>query len=87
MPVPAALVDVGSLTKVLVASLLAGAGLVAVFALGIVGVSTYLGQQPIGTQADGAASKRRPLGLVLAVICFAVVVAGVAYGLYVMLNK
>lgn len=70
-----------SLFKVLLASLLGGAGLVAVFALGLVGVSAYVGA------IDGGASpgRRQPAGLAVAVACFAVVVAGVGYGIYVML--
>lgn len=82
----ASLVDVGPLTRVLVTSLLAGGGLVAVFALGIVGVSTYVAP-PADQQASGSVPWRRPAGLLLAVGCFSVVAAGVTYGLYVMLNK
>lgn len=75
--------DVASLGKVLVASLLAGGGLVAVFALGLVGVSAYVGE----TAGGPGGTVRKPLGLLVAVVCFAVVVLGVAYGLYVMLDK
>ncbi len=85
------LIDVGSLFKVLVASILAGAGLVAVFAIGITGLSAYAGGAPAaGSAGSGAApatGRRQPLGLVVAIVSFAVVLAGVAYGLYVMLNK
>jgi len=69
------------------ASVLAGAGLVAVFALGIVGLSAYQGQPGNAEPGSGQVATRRQLGLLVALTCFAVVVAGVAYGLYVMLNK
>lgn len=82
-----ALIDTGSLIKVLMASVLAGAGLVAVFALGIVGLSAYQGQPGNAEPGSGQVATRRPLGLLVALTCFAVVIAGVAYGLYVMLNK
>lgn len=85
----ASLLDVGSLTKVLIASLLAGAGLVAIFALGIAGVSAFVGQPagPPASSEPGPVAPRRLLGLILAIICFTAVLAGVVYGLYVMLNK
>lgn len=82
-----ALIDTGSLIKVLMASVLAGAGLVAVFALGIVGLSAYEGQLGNAEPGSGQVATRRQLGLLVALTCFAVVIAGVAYGLYVMLNK
>ncbi len=82
-----ALIDTGSLIKVLMASVLAGAGLVAVFALGIVGLSAYQGQPGNAEPGSGQVATRRQLGLLVALTCFAVVIAGVAYGLYVMLNK
>ncbi|ETK35687.1 hypothetical protein [Microbispora sp. ATCC PTA-5024] len=71
-------IDVDALWKVLVAGLVAGAGLVAVYALGLVGLAAARTQ-------DGTAA--RPAGVVVAVVCFALVLAGALLGLYVMLAK
>jgi hypothetical protein len=80
----APLVDVSSLVKVLVASLLGGAGLVAIFALGLAGVSAYVGNTEGGA---AVAPGRKPAGLMVALTSFAVVIAGVAYGISVLLNS
>ncbi len=72
-------VDGGALLQVLIASILGGAGLVAVFAVGLVGTSIA------GTQ--GQSSARRAAGLSLAGASFLIVVAGVVLGIYAMLNK
>lgn len=64
--------------KVLVYSLLLGAGLPVLYALGI----RSLALAPGGTSSDGAGTTRRStLGVVLAAVCFAVVLVGVALGL------
>ncbi|GAA3013999.1 hypothetical protein [Streptosporangium longisporum] len=65
-------VDLDALWKVLLASLLAGAGLAAVFSLALVGLS--------GGRTAGRAAGRAGAGL-----CLLVVAAGIAVGLYVML--
>jgi hypothetical protein len=73
-------IDLSALGQVLLASLLIGAGLVAVFSVGLVGLSAY----------EGAAGRRRtaaPLGLAVAGVCFAVVLGGVGLGLWSILNK
>ena len=74
-------IDFGALWQVLVASVLVGAGLVAVFSVGLVGLSAYEGELAGGVQT------RRPLGLVVAGVCFAVVIGGVALGLWTIFNK
>ncbi|MGS2646223.1 hypothetical protein [Streptosporangium sp. LJ11] len=63
-------IDLDALWRVLLASLLAGAGLVAVFSLALVGLSSG-----------------RTAGRVGAGLCFLVVAAGIALGLYVMLAR
>ncbi len=65
--------------KVLVYSLVLGAGLPVVYALGV----RALAMGGAGTSApDGAPVVRRhPVGTVLATVCFLVVLAGVAVGL------
>ena len=82
------MIDVSALVQVLIASLLGGVGLVALFALGLVAMSAYLGN-PGGETAEGSAvsAGRKPVGLLIAVTCIAVVVTGVGYGLYLLLSK
>jgi hypothetical protein len=72
-------VDVDALWKVLVFGLAGGVVLVALFAVGMVGLAAR-------TTAH-AGSQARVAGLALAVVCFTIVVAGAALGLYVMLKK
>ena len=63
-------VDVGALARVLGTSLLCGVGLVALYALGLVGLSTA-----------GAGGGRRQAGLALAAACFLAVAGAVVLGL------
>ncbi len=62
--------------KVLLYSLVLGAGLPVVYALGV----RSLALASSGSTA-GARGERHPLGLALATVCFVVVLAGVAVGL------
>ena len=95
-------IDLSALGQVLLASVLAGAGLVACFALGIVGWSVWeprdagdgAAQVPgqgrragTGSTAGAAGTGARVAGLALAVGCFTIVVAGVAFGLFSVLDK
>ena len=63
--------------KVLLASLLLGAGLPVIFALGVRARAHALGR--VGP--DGQQAPRRPVGNVLAVLCLLVVLVGVALGI------
>ena len=63
--------------KVLVYSLLLGAGLPVVYALGV----RSLGLAATGAGGDGTSRQRHPLGVALATVCFVVVLVGVALGL------
>jgi hypothetical protein len=83
-PLATAYVDWSALWQILVIGLLAGAGLVAVYSVGLVCWSkSGYGQ----TTPDGAAAPRHLVGLVAAMGCFAVVVGGVVWGIVVMLAK
>jgi hypothetical protein len=62
--------------KVLVASLVLGAGLPFVFALGVRARASAA-----GARADGEHAERRPVGNVLFVLCLLVVLFGVALGI------
>lgn len=73
-----------ALWKVLLAGLLIGAGLPAVFAVGIRGMAMAGGE--VGGSADGTAEPataggRNPLGSVLAGICFLIVAYGIVAGI------
>ena len=78
-------IDLAALGKILLASLVAGAGLTLVFSVGLVGVSEHAGRMRRGLRAPGATGSSA--WLVLAGVCFAVVVAGVLVGLWAMTQK
>jgi hypothetical protein len=75
-------VDWSSLWQILVAGLLGGAGLVAVYSFGLVFVNSAGGLRT-GQPMRG----RRLLELIAAAICFLIVIGGIAYGISVMLTK
>ena len=85
-------VKLGALGQAALEALVAGAGIAIFFALGLRGLAMWSGDETDayhpatagGTGATAPAAGRRPVGLVLAVLSFAVVVAIVATGLYVM---
>jgi hypothetical protein len=62
--------------KVLWVGLLLGAGLPVIFALGIRSLA-------MGTSTEGTDVRPRPIGAVLATLCFVLVLAGVAVGITV----
>jgi hypothetical protein len=64
--------------KVLWVGLLLGAGLPLVFALGVRSLA-------IGTSGEDSEVRPRPVGAVLATLCFALVLAGVAVGITVII--
>jgi hypothetical protein len=65
--------------KILLYSLLLGAGLPIVYTLGIRSLALIPGGS--STPENGREASRSRLGLALAAVCFAVVVAGIALGL------
>jgi hypothetical protein len=67
--------------KVLAVGLVLGAGLPVVFAFGVRSLAWGAG----GAAEVAVDAKPHPLGRVLAVLCFAVVVAGIALGLTVLI--
>jgi hypothetical protein len=83
-------VDLNALLKILIGGLICGAGLPALFAIGL--RALHFGgptAQPAG--AGDAAGDRltggNPVGIGIAVVCFAVVVAAVAWGIYWIVNS
>jgi hypothetical protein len=81
-------INLTALWKIIVIGLLAGAGLPALFAVGLRALNTR--PQAAGTAGgDGTAGTAGagPLGIVIAVICFAVVLAAIGWGIYSIVNN
>ncbi len=73
-------IDLTAIWKILAWSLLLGAGLPALFALGLLALDYDETDEAV---ASGSATvTRKPLRVVAAGICFAVVLAAIAYGIY-----
>jgi hypothetical protein len=78
-------INIGALVKILLIALVAGAGLTAVFSIGVEGLSRGgYGSEP---EEGRSATARHPAALVLAIACFLVVLAGIGYGISVALTK
>lgn len=75
---PAPLIDWGSLLIVAVLSIAVGVFGVSIYSFGVVGVSEY---------ARRARGGNRLLGMALAVGCFAVAIAAVGAGLFLIIDK
>ena len=78
-------VNLGALGRIVVVGLLAGAGLPALFAVGL----RLLDHHPAGTAvaADDAKVYGGSLpGLIAASVCFAVVLAAIGWGIYIIVN-
>ncbi|MFD8707165.1 hypothetical protein ACFV1W_32025 [Kitasatospora sp. NPDC059648] len=75
-------INLDALWKILVAGVLVGAGLPALFAVGVRALNPP-------ARADGAAATRPaagPLGRLVAVACFAVVLAAIGWGVSVIVS-
>ncbi|GAA2975574.1 hypothetical protein [Kitasatospora sp. NPDC006786] len=75
-------IDLDALWKIVVVGFLAGAGLPALFAIGVRAL-----YPPVGI--DGAGVSRRAagaLGWTVAVVCFAVVLAAIGWGIFIIVN-
>ncbi|WP_042393018.1 hypothetical protein [Streptacidiphilus carbonis] len=80
-------INLSALWQIVVVGLLAGAGLPALFAVGLRALSLPGAGGAAGTTRAGADDDDRvvggsPLGLAVAVLCFAVVLAAVGWGIY-----
>ena len=82
-------VDLHALWQIVVVGLLAGAGLPALFAVGLRALSlrpgggtVQAGDVPGEEQVVGGS----PVGIAAAGLCFAVVLAAVGYGIYIIVN-
>jgi hypothetical protein len=75
-------IDLQALWQIVVVGLLAGAGLPALFAVGLRALSIGRTQTAGGPEPERSGGGVNPLGLVIAIVCFAVVVAAVGWGIY-----
>jgi hypothetical protein len=81
----AAYVDWTSMWKILLISIIVGAGLVSVFAVGLVALSSsgYIRD----AEGDGTVVRRNIPALVVAVVCAVIVVLAVIYGIHEIFAK
>lgn len=80
-------INLTALWKIVVVGLLAGAGLPALFAVGLRALSPARAEESASTRVQGQACGDRPAaggspGLAVAVLCFAVVLAAIGWGIY-----
>ena len=79
-------IDLHALWKIVVVGLICGAGLPAVFAMGLKALS--LGRPDADTSPAGTTTFARsnPVGVLLAAVCFAVVLAAIGWGIYLIVD-
>jgi hypothetical protein len=76
-------IDLDALWQIVVFGLVAGAGLPALFAVGLRALSMGDRAQTADGAGEGAVGGgSNPLGVAVAVVCFAIVLAAVAWGIY-----
>jgi hypothetical protein len=74
-------VNLHALWQILVAGLICGAGLPAIFVLGLRALSMPAGERAVMEDGDRLVGGS-PGGIAIAGMCFAVVAAGIAWGIY-----
>jgi hypothetical protein len=74
-------IDFSALWKILVFGLIAGAGLPSLFAFGMVSLARGPKTQTAGADSDAVVGGST-VGLVVAAICFLVVLAAIGWGIY-----
>jgi hypothetical protein len=81
-------INLTALWKIIVIGLLAGAGLPAVFAIGLRALNPGSQAQAAGVDANGNEISSAPavtggaVGIAAATLCFAIVLAGIGWGIY-----
>jgi hypothetical protein len=80
-------INLAAIGKIVVFGLLAGAGLPAIFALGMLALSKGGRAQTAGAAGAGGADSEvvvggNPAGIVVAAFCFLIVLAAIAWGIY-----
>jgi hypothetical protein len=76
-------IDLSALAKIVVGALICGAGLPALFAVGL--RLLHAGSGPVDADSDRLVGNN-PAAIAAACVCFAVVVAAVAWGIYLIVN-
>jgi hypothetical protein len=79
-------IDLHAIWRIVVIGLLAGAGLPALFAIGLRALSAGPRATTVGGVEDDHVYGGNPLGLVAASACFAVVLAAIGLGIYSIVN-
>lgn len=74
-------INLTAIGKIIVLGLVAGAGLPALFALGLVSLSKGRRTQTAGADSDVIIGGN-PAGIVVAAFCFLVVLAAIGWGIY-----
>lgn len=83
-------IDLSALGQVIVASLIVGAGLPALFALGLRGAFQAEGRledRDVSGEGAAVAPPRKALGLTTAIVCFALVAAAVVAGIVLIVRS
>lgn len=77
-------IDLHALWKIVVVGVLAGAGLPVLFAIGLRALSATPRMAPVSDRpvTDDQLYGGNPAGLTVAVVCFAVVLAAIGWGIY-----
>ena len=71
-----------ALWKIIVLGFLAGAGLPALFAIGLRSLSIPRAGGSVASASDDQVYAGNPVGLVGALLCFAIILAAIGYGIY-----
>ncbi|WP_327682202.1 hypothetical protein [Kitasatospora sp. NBC_00458] len=80
-------INLDALWRILLVGLLAGAGLPALFSVGLRALNPPArATAPTATRPAGARSTAGPAGRALAVLCFATVLAAIGWGISVIVN-
>lgn len=76
-------VDLHALWKIIVVGLICGAGLPALFAIGLRALSIPRSGQPATAAGEDRIIGGNPAGMAAATVCFAVVLAAIGWGIYI----
>lgn len=74
-------INLSAIWKIVVYGMIAGAGLPALFAVGLYSLSRGPKTQTAGADSDVVVGGN-PLGIVIAAVCFLVILAAIAWGIY-----
>jgi hypothetical protein len=78
-------INLSALWRIVLVGLLAGAGLPAIFAVGIRALAAGSDAAAVGTDEDRVVGGSRT-GMTIAGLCFAVVLAAIGYGIYLIVK-